>query len=317
MLVVNKVAITKFPAPSSLLFFQLFTTATCLIVLSKAGILEVEHQLSRYVLKSYCIVSIAFLGALYTNIKVLQYANIETFIVFRASTPILICLLDIIYLGRDTPTLRSMAALTCLLAGAIAYVLTDSQFEVTAYSWVLKWYIVFCIDQILIKHIVDSVQLSTWSRSLLTNSLACFPVLIAVFVSGEIEFVKKYSWSVESVAVILTSCVAGILMSLSSFLLRSLVSATYFTVIGTMCKILSVFVNYFMWDKHASGFGLCALAVCVLSALGYEQAGMRSVEHMQCGKKLSKTACAKSILVVVCVALWVFVSRYRLGKGKD
>ena len=35
-------------------------------------------------------VACAFLGAIFANIKTLQYANVETFIVFRSSTPLLV-----------------------------------------------------------------------------------------------------------------------------------------------------------------------------------------------------------------------------------
>lgn len=309
MLIVNKVAITSFPAPSALLFLQLFTSAAIIFVLSKAGILEIEKSFSTKDIKSYSVVSIAFLAALYTNIKILQHANIETFIVFRASTPILISMLDVVFLGRDIPSTRSFMSLMGLIAGATAYVYTDSKFEVTAYSWVIRWYVVFCIDQILIKHIVDSVKLTTCARSLLTNAIACVPVLVVVLVGRELEFVKSFSWSLGSVAVVFLSCLLGVLMSLSSFLLRSRVSATYFTVIGTMCKILSVFVNYFIWDKHATSWGLFALTICIFSALGYKQAGMRGNDDYVSSSKISKVTCAKWLLAAVCLGMLALVSR--------
>lgn len=102
----------------------------------------------------------AFLGALYTNVKTLQYANVETFIVFRSSTPILIALMDYCFLGRALPNARSWAALLAIVVGALAYVYTDSNFEVRAYGWVMAWYVVFAFDQIYIKFAVDSVKLT-------------------------------------------------------------------------------------------------------------------------------------------------------------
>jgi len=44
-----------------------------------------------------------------------------------------------------------------------------------------------------------------------------------------------------------------------SFLVRSNVSATTFTVIGIMCKITTVVLNYFYWDKHATEIGIFCL----------------------------------------------------------
>ena len=55
----------------------------------------------------------------------------------------------------------------------------------------------------------------------------------------------------------------GVLMSYSQFLLRGLISATSFTVVGTMCKIGTVIINCMIWDKHASMEGLIALFVCI------------------------------------------------------
>ena len=103
MLIINKIAITTFPAPSALLFFQLFSSSLCIYFTSRLGFVELE-RVSRSHLKSYVIVSFTFLAALLSNIKVLQYANVETFIVFRASTPLAISVLDYIFLGRDLPS---------------------------------------------------------------------------------------------------------------------------------------------------------------------------------------------------------------------
>ena len=36
---------------------------------------------------------------------------------------------------------------------------------------------------------------------------------------------------------------------------RSQVTATYFAIIGNVCKVISVIINYLMWDKHATPIG--------------------------------------------------------------
>ena len=61
--------------------------------------------------------------------KTLQYANVETFIVFRCSTPIIISVADWLFLGRELPSLASWGSLVGLLAGAIGYATTDSNFD--------------------------------------------------------------------------------------------------------------------------------------------------------------------------------------------
>jgi len=44
-----------------------------------------------------------------TTMQVLQYSNVETFVVFRASTPLLISLADYAFLGRELPSMRSVS----------------------------------------------------------------------------------------------------------------------------------------------------------------------------------------------------------------
>ncbi len=65
-------------------------------------------------------------------------------------------------------------------------------------------------------------------------------------------------------------------MSYFAFLCRAAVSATSFTVIGNVCKVLTVLINVFIWDKHASKEGLAFLFCCLAAAYFYKQAPMRS-----------------------------------------
>ena len=61
--------------------------------------------------QSFFWVSVAFLACIFTNIKTLQYANVETFIVFRASTPCAVSICDYLFLGRELPSAKSSASL--------------------------------------------------------------------------------------------------------------------------------------------------------------------------------------------------------------
>ena len=72
------------------------------------------------------------------------------------------------------------------------------------------------------------------------------------------------------------SCLLGVAMSYFAFLCRAAVSATSFTVIGNVCKVLTVLINVFIWDKHASKEGLAFLFCCLAAAYFYKQAPMRS-----------------------------------------
>ena len=282
MLIVNKLAVTYFPHASVLLCLQLVATTFIIGALGGLGVLNAspfEWEMAR----PFMFVALGFLGALYANVKTLQYANVETFIVFRCSVPLLVSVLDRFFLGRAWPNLRSWGSLAVVAAGALWYVVTDANFEVNAYGWVAVWYACFAFDAVYIKKIVDKTELSVWTLSYYQNALAAPTMFFFTIVNGELTSASQHIWKFEDVVVVFVSCIAGLVMSWSSMNLRGLVSATTFTVTGTMCKIATVVVNCLMWEKHASAQGLAALFVCLIAGMGYQQAPMRAevIEKME------------------------------------
>jgi GDP-mannose transporter len=275
MLIMNKLAVHFLPTPSFVLLGQLSMSALAVFVAGAMGYIKVDALEKTKVIK-FSFVAVAFLAAIYTNMKTLQYCNVETFIVFRASTPILISLCDYIFLGRELPSARSWASLAVLMIGAIMYVVTDAGFHVTGYFWVCIWYCIFTFDQIYIKHAVDTVKMeSNWGRVYYTNFLSSIPLMGIGVVTGEVRTLTNFEWTFAAVAAFTVSCALGVAMSYFAFLARSAVSATYFSVIGNVCKIITILINYFMWDHHANLTGLACLMLCLVAAYFYQPAPMR------------------------------------------
>ena len=142
MLVINKLAVYHVQAPSFVLFCQVAATAIAVYSASGAGLVKADKfEWSK--VKAFFFVVAAFVAAIFTNMKTLQYANVETFIVFRSSTPLLVAFLDFAFLGRALPSPRSWGSLFFILVGAFGYRSVDSTFEVRSYSWACAWYAVF------------------------------------------------------------------------------------------------------------------------------------------------------------------------------
>ncbi len=303
MLVMNKVAVHVLPAPSFVLLCQLFSSWAAVKLVGCCGCIVVD-DLEWNKLKAFLPVSMAFLACIFANIKTLQYANVETFVVFRASTPLFISLCDYAFLGRELPNMRSTACLVALLFAALGYVLTDATYHVKGYMWVAGWcaarnsaraiprrairrnsltrhaaprrYAIFCFDQVYIKHAVDSVPVeSNWGRVFYTNFWASLIMAVST-VATEPEVLLATAWTPATVGALSVSCLLGVAMSYFAFLCRAAVSATSFTVIGNVCKVLTVLINVFIWDKHASKEGLAFLFCCLFAAYFYKQAPMRS-----------------------------------------
>ena len=55
-----------------------------------------------------------------------------------------------------------------------------------------------------------------------------------------------------------------------------MVSATTYTLVGVVNKFLTILLNVFLWDKHASWFGIFCVCLCLFSGMFYQQAPKRS-----------------------------------------
>uniref|UniRef100_A0A7S0LP39 Sugar phosphate transporter domain-containing protein n=1 Tax=Coccolithus braarudii TaxID=221442 RepID=A0A7S0LP39_9EUKA len=277
MLVVNKLTVHFLPAPSFVLLTQFFASWFVVKVLGLLGVITVD-ALEWRKLRAFFFVSVAFLACVFANMKTLQYANVETFIVFRAATPLVISIADWGFLDRELPGLRSTLCLVVLACGAAAYTLTDSHFEVHGYVWVGVWFLIFCFDQLYIKHAVDSTVVdSNWGRVFYTNLWASLIAGIMVLATEPhvLTSMQWKDWDMKTWVALSVSAVLGVGISYFAFLCRAAVSATCFTVIGNVCKVLTVLINVTIWDHHASPIGLGCLSVCLFGAGLYQQAPTR------------------------------------------
>ena len=222
---------------------------------------------------------VAFSAGTWANMKVLMVSNVETVIVFRACTPVVVSLTDYLFHGRALPSPRSAAAMTLVVLGAVAFVAQDRDFEVqglAAYKWVLVWFWLLVFQLTYGKHLVTGLGLrSIWSPVLYTNSLAVGPTLLLGFVSGEAAKLTHVELTTQGIFWLLASCAIGTGISWAGFKCQSVITATAYTVVGVVNKMLTVLVNVLIWDRHASAHGIGALLVCLVGGALYQQAPLR------------------------------------------
>lgn len=107
--------------------FKLYWDAVC----------QYQGKLCHYV--KYAITGVATIITPCVYVQVLQSSNVETFITFRSSTPLVMSFCDWMFLWRTLPNLRSWACLILIVGGALGYVLVDSVFMLSAYLWLIVW----------------------------------------------------------------------------------------------------------------------------------------------------------------------------------
>ena len=110
LLISNKYAVYKVAAPSFILVSQLMGTALVVKAFAAMGKIECDALEKQKVMK-FMPVALIFLARIFSNMKSLQYANVETFMVFQLSTPLVVSIADYLLLGRKLPSPRSWGCL--------------------------------------------------------------------------------------------------------------------------------------------------------------------------------------------------------------
>ena len=176
LLLINKMMLKHLPMPSFVSSLQFVVSAVFVYGLKATRSAEVDDFEWR-LLKPYSLYVLMFVATIYCNMKALEHSNVETIIVFRACCPLFVCVLDWAFLGRQLPSMRSMASLIVLLLGACGYVLSDRAFKLNgwaAYSWATAYLLIISVEMAYGKHIVGPHLsfASMWGPTLYTNTSA-------------------------------------------------------------------------------------------------------------------------------------------------
>lgn len=228
--------------------------------------------------KRFLPAAIVFYLAIFTNTNLLRHANVDTFIVFRSLTPLLVAIADTAFRKQPCPSKFTFLSLVAILGGAVGYVATDSGFTLTAYSWAFAYLITITTEMVYIKHMVMNLGLNTWSFVFYNNLLSLMMAPLFWVITREYADVftamglRAGKWfDYNAFFAVLLSCVFGLLISFFGFAARKAISATAFTVTGVVNKFLTVLINVVIWDKHAGPFGLVCLLLTIAGGVLYQQ----------------------------------------------
>ena len=292
MLLVNKVTVGLIPNATLVTLAQLLATTGFVLALKcirdcGIGPLSAGPAIEGFAwtsAKPYILYCVGFALGIFCSIKTLEASNVETIIVFRCLTPLLVCFLDATFLGRELPSRRSIASLGIIVAGAVGYVLSDAEFAakgVGVYFWASVYVLVLCFNMVYGKHIISSVELSLSGTVLYNNAFSVVPMVLLGLAEGDLLPAKSSSFTASdlttgALTALFISCVVGTGISYAGWFCRSQTSATTFTLVGVMNKIATIIINIIMWDKHATPAGVLCLLLCIAGGTMYKQAPMRA-----------------------------------------
>ncbi|KAK8971433.1 GDP-mannose transporter GONST3 [Platanthera guangdongensis] len=274
--IINKWAITKFPYPGALTALQYLTSALGVLLCGRLKILD-HDGLDLLTMWKFLPAAIIFYLSLFTNSELLLHANVDTFIVFRSAVPMFVAVGETLFLKQPWPSIPTWLSLATILAGSVIFVLTDYQFSLTAYSWALAYLLSMSIDFVYIKHVVTTIGLNTWGLVLYNNLEALMLFPLELLLMGELKKIKREitdepdHHSLWVVLPVVLSCVFGLAISFFGFSCRRAISATGFTVLGIVNKLLTIVINLIIWDRHSSVMGTMGLLICMLGGVLYQQ----------------------------------------------
>lgn len=274
--IINKWAVMKFPYPGALTALQYLTSVAGVLLCGQLRIIE-HDSLNLRTMWKFLPAAVMFYISIFTNSELLLHANVDTFIVFRSAVPIFVAIGETLYLHQPWPSLKTWLSLTTILGGSVIYVITDYQFSVTAYSWAIAYLASMSIDFVYIKHVVMTIGLNTWGLVLYNNLEAFLLFPLEMFLMGELDQMKVDSSKVSNwmssdvILPVALSCLFGLSISFFGFSCRRAISATGFTVLGIVNKLLTVVINLVIWDKHASFIGTVGLLICMSGGILYQQ----------------------------------------------
>ena len=279
MLIINKLLVQDAHLPSFISAIQFAATACIVAGLGASGTVDVDWFEWRLV-RPYLLYVLIFNASIYCSMRSLQVTSIETVVVARSFGPLIVCQLDWAFLGRQLPSLRSIACLVLLFACACGYVAVDRAFQLegmAAYTWPIAYALLISIEMAYGKHVVGPHLgfKSMWGPTLYTNSIALFPMIAIGMLTDEQTLLANLEPTTPFLMLLALSCVVGMVISYSAWLCRSLVSASCFTVFGVANKMLSILASHLFWSDHASMLGNLFLLTCLVAAAAYRQAPLR------------------------------------------
>ena len=282
LIVINKLAVHYIPSVCFVLLIQFVASVIAVKFLGRKWPQQIPVEpLEPTKIRAFGGVVAIFCLCLWTNMKALRYVNVEMVIVFRACSPIAVSLLDYQYLGRDLPSAKSALSMVGIALGSVVYFVFEKASETRGLFWAGFYFVTIVTEMAFVKHILETVQMTTWTRVYYNNALSIpFIIVLGIF-SGDFFQLVETRLGLPGLFSLGLASAVGVLMSYAGFNLRDQVSATSFTVIGVLCKLATLLINHFLWEKHSNFGGYVGLVICILAGCFYEQAKKRPLENKE------------------------------------
>jgi len=117
------------------------------------------------------------------------------------------------------------------------------------------------------KLISSNSNLNLLGMVMMSNALALLPMSLGMYIGNE-QTPQYMSWI--SILAVVSSCVVGTGISFTGWWCRQKISATTYSIVGNMNKILTILANMLIWKHHATTWGIVALCISLTGGAVYD-----------------------------------------------
>ena len=273
---VNKLAMAQFPFPNFVITLQNAATIAMLLAGSSMSpaIFGRMPALSRETLTMWAPLATAFVIMLVSSMLALLKVSAVTLIVIRNLTAISVAALERMVLGTSVSG-SAVVALLGMVGGAVAFGLHDLTFDVQGYAWLVVNMVATSCYQVMVKRIISkdaSTKIGPFGFAYLNNVMSVpFLALIAVVNKepGRIAGVMPIDGRVATT--LLLSCFLGCMLSVSGFVLNTMISATSLMVANNVNKFLVIIFSELFIQRTLDGVASVGVVAVMLFGCLYAQ----------------------------------------------
>jgi GDP-mannose transporter len=280
MLLFNKACMAVLSAPCTVTLLQVAVTTLLIAVAWCCSLVEIQ-AVDRAILSHYVMYALIFALGINFTMRSLAVTNVETVLLFRSCSPVLVSFIDTLCLGREMPSRRSFMSMLCIVLGATWFAMSELQTETSTLD--VTGVCVNTVNLILTatlmtwgKHVTDSSNVSLTTSVFICNLTSVLPILTLAVLEKEYLIIREHRWlSAYAVSVLGTSCVMGTALSYLGWQMRTIMSATSFTVVGVLNKVLTVLLNGMLWPDHPLWSSTIGLMFSLVGGSFYQQSTVR------------------------------------------
>jgi len=229
---------------------------------------------------------------LVTSSYTLQFLTVDILVALRCCTTFFVAAGEFIFGGRKLPSLISSISLVALAISSIFVFAVGAKdyFTATSILFGFAYVIALSSDQVVNRLFVVNVQIPTDERVLWMNFLCFFGVVICYIIQSSYNWFNNNEpialvlgnttsfFSIQVQMPLIISCILGLGMSYTSWVLRSLLSALFFTVVGCVCKLLSMLINAIFF-VHLDIVSMILVFLGVLATTFFEETEVKKKEQ--------------------------------------